>query len=51
MGNTYQIDGIDVLSQEEVKSINGGIIPAVAICLFALGVAIGVGIGNRVQRR
>ena len=51
MRSTYQIDGIDVLSQEEVKSINGGIILAVAICLFVLGVVIGVGIGNRVQRR
>jgi len=44
-------EGLYSLSEDELKSIEGGIMIGVAICLFALGMAIGAGIGNRIQRR
>ena len=35
------------LSKNELQRIEGGILIGVAICLLALGMAIGAGIGNR----
>lgn len=46
-----QILGVSELSHKEMKSIEGGVMIGLVICLFALGMAVGLGIGNRVQRR
>jgi len=51
MEKLKKIEGVYSLSRKELKSIEGGIMIGVAICLFALGMAIGAGIGNRTQRR
>jgi len=46
-----QIQGVSEMSSEEMKLIDGGVMIGLVICLFALGMAVGIGIGNRVQRR
>jgi hypothetical protein len=46
-----QILGVSELSQKEIKLTEGGVMIGLVICLFALGMAVGLGIGNRVQRR
>ena len=43
--------GISNLETLEMKTIDGGVMIGRVICLFALGVAVGLGTGNRVQRR
>ncbi|MCG8819941.1 hypothetical protein G1K72_03870 [Tenacibaculum finnmarkense] len=39
------------LSQDELKTIDGGIVFMTAVCIFAAGMAIGTGIGYWVKRR
>lgn len=39
------------LSKNELQTIDGGIVFATAFCLFAIGVAIGAGIGVWNARR
>lgn len=46
-----QIQGVSELSAKDLKTIEGGVMVAVLLCLFALGMAVGLGIGNRVRRR
>jgi len=43
--------GVQELSVDDVQNIEGGIVFATAACLFALGVAVGAGIGTVIQRR
>ena len=46
-----QIQGVSEMSSEGMKLIDGGVMIGLVICLFALGMAVGLGIGNRVQRK
>lgn len=46
-----QIQGVSELSAKDLKTIEGGVMIGLVLCLFALGMAVGLGIGNRVQRR
>ena len=39
------------LSKEDLQLVNGGIMFGVALCLFAIGMAIGAGIGSRYKAR
>ena len=45
------IEGVRILSSKELKTIDGGAIFAACICLFALGMAVGLCIGSLRQRR
>ena len=49
--NSINLNGINELSPNELKQINGGVLIGLCICLFALGLATGLCIGSLVQRR
>lgn len=37
---------VQELNAQETREIEGGLIVALAVCMFALGMAIGLGIGS-----
>lgn len=45
------IEGVEILTPKEMKAIEGGAVFAACVCLFALGMAIGLCIGSLRQRR
>lgn len=49
--NDLKIQGTSTLSNKEMKTIEGGLMIGLAICLFALGMSVGIGIGISVKRR
>jgi len=42
---------VQELRSDEAQTIEGGFVIITGVCLFALGVAIGAGISNKIQRK